>query len=110
MMRALSIALMALVAVGCNEVAEEEQAGAGTLELVPCDPLVPVDVPTELGTIIAVGQDAAGTLYVVDRDPNNTNTVRLFVSDGDTLVRQDVAGGGEGPGWYVITVLSPAFL
>jgi hypothetical protein len=53
---------------------------------VPCDPLAPG--PIGLGTIVGVGQDAAGTLYV---DAANG----IFVSQSGQLVRQRVVGTGQ---------------
>ncbi|HZL18407.1 MAG TPA: hypothetical protein VFG23_11750 [Polyangia bacterium] len=51
-----------------------------------CDPLAPKAIT--LGTIIGVGQDAAGTLYV-----DSANGV--FVSAGGQLIRQQVTGSGQ---------------
>jgi hypothetical protein len=51
-----------------------------------CDPLAPK--PITLGTIVGVGQDAAGTLYV---DAANG----VFVSGGGQLIRQHITGSGQ---------------
>lgn len=61
----------------------------------PCDPLADMRQPIALGEVIAVGRDAEGTLYVAD-EPGADGEARVFVSDGDTLVRRHVSGGGEG--------------
>jgi hypothetical protein len=51
-----------------------------------CDPLAPK--PTTLGTVVGVGKDAPGTLYV---DSANG----IFVSGGGNLNRQHVTGTGQ---------------
>jgi hypothetical protein len=51
-----------------------------------CDPLAPK--PIALGTIVGVGQDEDGTLYV---DAANG----VFVSAGGRLIRQHVTGSGQ---------------
>lgn len=90
---------------GCGNAARDEQAGSD--ELVACDPFRATSVPTRLGAVIAVGQDESGTVYVLDRDENSE--LRVFASSGDTLVRKEVTGSGEGPGWYVVSVSNPTF-
>lgn len=63
-----------------------------------CNPLAPS--PIALGALIGVGQDAAGTLYV---DAANG----IFVSSGETLVRQHVLGSGQsGANQFVFTFVS----
>jgi hypothetical protein len=65
-----------------------------------CDPLAAVVLPVTLGTVLAVGKDAGGTLYVVEQ-PANSSSQRLFVSRAMTLARQRVSGSGQegsGPG------------
>jgi hypothetical protein len=51
--------------------------------------------PIALDDVIAVGRDSEGTLYVAD-EPSGADEARVFVSDGDTLVRRHVSGGGQG--------------
>jgi hypothetical protein len=80
--------------VGCSPSKGE---GAGVARaLQPCDPLSPP--PTTLESVLAVGQDAAGTYYVADQGPAGGVEGRVFVSDGTTLVRQHVAGAGSSGG------------
>jgi hypothetical protein len=43
-------------------------AGAGNAGAPACDPLAPP--PITLGTILGVGQDAQGTIYVADQTPD----------------------------------------
>lgn len=59
-------------------------------ELEMCDPLGP---PPELGTVLGVGRDDDGTVYVVDR--KGDADYRAFVVEDDTLVRQPVSGSGS---------------
>jgi hypothetical protein len=74
--------------------ATEEAAGESA-----CDPLTPK--PITLGTIIGVGQDAAGTLYV---DSANG----IFVSGNVELSRQYVNGTGQsGSTEFIFTFESP---
>jgi hypothetical protein len=61
-----------------------------------CDPLA--THATTLGTVIGVGKDAAGTLYVADTAPLQASAVptgvRVFVVKSGALVRQNVLGSG----------------
>jgi hypothetical protein len=50
-----------------------------------------------LGTILGVGQDAQGTIYLADEVPS-TYTNRVFVSSGNTLYRKHILGSGESGG------------
>jgi hypothetical protein len=65
---------------------------ASPANLIACDPLAPR--PVALRSLLGVGQDAQGTLYVADQ--LNSNTDRVFISVGDTLQRRRVAGSGSG--------------
>jgi hypothetical protein len=60
----------------------------------PCDPLAAQPQPIVLGEILGIGRDAAGTLYVADETASASDG-RVFISDGDVLVRQRVLGGGS---------------
>jgi hypothetical protein len=60
----------------------------------PCDPFMSQSEPIRLGEIVAVGRDAEGTLYVVDRPAAPAN-MRVFLSEGETLVRRRLIGGGS---------------
>lgn len=84
------------------------EAGAGVLTV--CDPFAANPLPIALGTIVAVGQSAAGVIYAVDQVGGSQ---RVFVSNASgTLVRQRIAGSGSGPGFYVFDVsdYDPAFV
>jgi hypothetical protein len=63
-----------------------------------CDPLAPK--PITLGTIVGVGQDAGGTLYV---DAANG----VFVSEGGQLIRQRVTGSGQSGSTQFIFTFEP---
>jgi hypothetical protein len=60
-----------------------------------CDPLLPSPRPAALSGVVAAGSAPDGTLYVVTRTGTDT---RVFVSQGDTLVRRRVLGSGFGLG------------
>jgi hypothetical protein len=64
-----------------------------------CDPLAPK--PITLGTIVGVGQDAAGTLYV---DAANG----VFVSEAGRLIRQHVSGSGQSGATQFLFTFEPA--
>jgi hypothetical protein len=68
--------------------------GGGAAAPKACDPLADQPQPIALGKVVGVGRDAAGVVYAVDEMPAGEN--RLFVSDGTTLRRQPVLGGGSG--------------
>lgn len=61
----------------------------------PCNPLTTTEQPVELATILGVGRDAGGTLYVVDRVDS---TFRVFTTVGQVLARREVSGSGFNPG------------
>lgn len=65
-------------------------AGPGS---TPCDPFAVMTKPITLATVMGVGRDAMGTIYVVDGDGRSPS--RLFASSGTTLVRQKVGGTGS---------------
>jgi hypothetical protein len=74
-------------------------AGKERVASEACDPLAPG--PTTLGTVVGVGADAAGVLYV-----SAANGV--FVSQGDELIRQHVTGeGSSGTSEYLFTFAPP---
>jgi hypothetical protein len=60
-----------------------------------CDPLA--THPTTLATILGVGKDQGGTLYVADQGgiASEPSIVRVFVENAGSLVRQDVIGSGS---------------
>ncbi len=96
----LSGAARALVLACCGAAAcggsTENAPGSSTQAGVsgPCDPLAPS--PTTLGSVLGVGKDGQGTLYVGDVATTGEN--RVFVSSGGTLVRKDVVGSGGSGG------------
>jgi hypothetical protein len=101
LVRILLVAV-ALVVDACG--GESPEVGDGgtdspTCEVIPdeeyalCDPLEPIDKPIVLGDVIAIGQDAEGVIYLADEWDGQS---RVFVSEGDVLVRKFVAGSGEG--------------
>lgn len=71
-------------------------SGGCSKELVACEPLKARSTPIALEEILAVGRSADGTIVVIDRSADDPDKERLFVSDGETLVRQAVTGSGEG--------------
>ncbi|HKP60867.1 MAG TPA: hypothetical protein VJV78_29260 [Polyangiales bacterium] len=85
--------LIASLAVCCVET--EACNDSVWLTTSPCDPLAAHERATELGEVVAAGRDAEGTVYVADRDPENPSTDRVFVSEGDTLVRKRNVGAGS---------------
>src|SRR5271166_129503 len=60
-----------------------------------CNPLA--THPTTLATILGVGKDQGGTLYVADQGgiAANLAIVRVFVASAGSLIRQDVIGSGS---------------
>jgi hypothetical protein len=67
--------------------------GSAGPALRPCDPFAVDTKPITLGTVMGVGRDATGTIYVVDG--HGESPERLFASSGTTLVRQKVGGTGS---------------
>ena len=80
-------------------------------EVVSCDPFAENPAAITLEQIIAVGQDAQGVVYVVDKDTSTAKT-RAFISEGETLYRLEVQGSGEGTSpegeHYSLTVATAA--
>jgi hypothetical protein len=72
---------------------------------VSCDPFTIETTPITLGQVVAVGKDAAGVLYVIDRPQGGQ--LRAFVSEQQTLARRRMQGTGEsgsGEGsWMIVT-------
>jgi hypothetical protein len=60
-----------------------------------CDPLATHSAA--LATILGVGKDQGGTLYVADQGgiASEPSIVRVFVANAGSLVRQDVIGSGS---------------
>jgi hypothetical protein len=78
-----------ILMLACGD-SESGPSDAGT-----CDPLQPFARAAELRDVVAVGSAPDGTLYVVSREGSDT---RVYVSEGDTLVRRRVLGSGFGFG------------
>ena len=97
--------LFGLALVSCTDDPVESQLkDAGGAEDDPaqshggaCNPFVKDDIPIVLEEIIAVGEDAEGVLYVVEESEAVPET-RAFISEGETLYRQEVLGGSSGHG------------
>jgi hypothetical protein len=80
---------------------------ASTSAETACDPLA--THPTTLATILGVGKDGAGTLYVADQGAFATqpSIVRVFLTSSGSLVRQYVIGSGSASGQDIETFESP---
>lgn len=72
------------------------ESGGGTPP-GPCNPLAPHELPVVLGTVLGVGKDAAGTIYMADEVPARSID-RVFVSEGSSLFRKRVIGSGSSGG------------
>ena len=97
----MSLALVvpfAVSFVGCKSSNGTPADGAHPATESACDPLAPK--PIALGTIVGVGQDAAGTFYV-----DSANGV--FVSAGGQLIRQQVTGSGQSGATQFIFTFEP---
>lgn len=95
--------IIGLVGVGllvaCSAANGNGDASSG--RLAPCDPLV--GRPLTVGTVVGIGQDPAGSLYV-------DSTHGVFVADNGsaTLVRQHVIGtGSSGATEFLFTFEAP---
>jgi hypothetical protein len=92
----LSVLLAVVPGCGGSD-ASPAPAGAGGTGTVPqsgppeCMPLAPVERDVAFGTIAGAGRSTDGTLYVVD---STASGLRLFISEGDRLVRHPVLGSG----------------
>jgi hypothetical protein len=60
-----------------------------------CNPLDPTQLPVTLGTVLGVGRDPQGTTYMADDVSGN---YRVFVSEGNDLVRRRAVGSGSSGG------------
>lgn len=64
-----------------------------------CDPFGAHEAPIELRSILGVGRDAAGTIYLADRADtldDHGEDDHVFISANGELVRRRVTGGGGG--------------
>ncbi len=96
----LALTLLARLAACTTSNANNNDSGSNTGALTPCDPLAAK--PITLGTIIGIGKDTDGTLYV---DAANG----VFVSDGNgKLLRQDAVGTGQSGNNEFLITFGPA--
>jgi hypothetical protein len=65
---------------------------------LPCDPLAPQEAPVTLGNVLGVGKAPDGTTYLVDEVTSPSTLDRVFVSEGNALVRKRVTGSGSSGG------------
>jgi len=63
-----------------------------------CDPLAPQEQPITLGTVLGVGKGPDGTTYLADEITSPSMLDRVFVSEGQFLVRKRVTGSGQNGG------------
>lgn len=99
--RLLSTVIVAGFCGGCGASALTTDGSAGQTSETPCDPLAAT--PVTPGTIVGVGKDVDGTLYV---DAANG----VFVSAaGGPLIRQHLLGTGQsGANEFIFTFESPS--
>lgn len=77
------------------EVEESGNIATTGAEVDPsCDPTGPVERDSELHDVLLVARADDGTTYVVD-DVEDGGSYRVYRSDDDLLVPQDVVGSGE---------------
>ena len=87
-----ALLLTAALVAGCSDQADELSQSD---EAVACNPLSADEQSIALGAIAAIGQAQDGTIFVVDE--MDTEEPRVFVSDGEWLVRARVAAWGGNP-------------
>ena len=99
-MRASNLFVLMAATAGCGPSTNDSvvDAGSDTSESSLaglCDPLA--THATTLATILGVGKDQPGILYVADQGayPSDPSLVRVFVASGGSLVRQHVIGSGQ---------------
>jgi hypothetical protein len=93
--------LSAAVLMACSSASTNPSAETA------CNPLA--THPTTLATILGVGRDEAGTLYVADQGgvPTEPSIVRVFVAINGSLVRQHVVGSGSSNAQDIETFENP---
>lgn len=100
---AATFALAASIGAACKST--DEAATSSTRAAVDtCDPLVVATAPITLGDLVGAGRAADGTVYVLDRTPNDRAAVRAFVSAGTVLRRRKIYGSGETPDFVTVTL------
>ncbi len=77
---------------------------SGDVSEPACDPTEPLEKPLELGTLLLVAEDAEGIVYAVDEAQSE---LRLFRSEGQTLVPLEIAGSGQSGDEVTLTVRAP---
>lgn len=93
----VALVSLLLVGVGCHDDGQSPDAAAAAT--ATCDPLTPTTIT--LGSVVAVGKDATGTLYV-------DAAAGVFVSANGSLIRQHVVGSGEnGSTYYTFSFTAP---
>ena len=87
--RPLTVLVAGAVLMACGSASTRPSAET------TCDPLA--THPTTLATLLGVGKDEAGTLYVADQGgvAAEPSIVRVFVASDRSLVRQHVIGSGS---------------
>jgi hypothetical protein len=99
--RPLTVLVAGAVLVACSSASTSPSAET------TCDPLA--THPTTLATILGVGKDDTGALYVADQGgvAGEPSVVRVFVASDRSLVRQSVIGSGSSNGEDIETFESP---
>jgi hypothetical protein len=99
--------LLSSVMAGVGLVACSSSSSTSSPSQAVCNPLATHS--TTLATVLGVGKDDAGTLYLADQGAVATQAsiVRVFVTTGGSLVRQNVIGSGSASDQDVETFESP---
>lgn len=90
------LAGLVFVVVGCGNGGGAGQS-TGSIASRPCDPLAAHELPVTLGTVLGVGKDMGGTVYLADHVVEKSLD-RVFVSTGTVLFRRRVSGSGSSGG------------
>jgi hypothetical protein len=91
----LMLMIPILLALACDQGSSTSAPASPVSAAEACDPLTPVTLPVAPGKVVGLGQDAAGTVYLVDAAERASSSYRVFVSRGAmTLVRLVVTGSG----------------
>ncbi len=100
------VVVAALATSACSSGGDDgSSASPGVVDSgTPCDPLAAGT--TTIGSVLAAGIDASGTMYIVETMDGAEN--RIFVGSSGELVRvADVGSGEEGSGQSLFTFTSP---
>ena len=83
---------------GCTE-GEPDDTTEGEPDSDPiCDPFAAIEHELSLGSILAAGSHADGTIYVVDQPETDMYGFRVFRSANDRLEIQEISGSASGAG------------